>query len=205
MIYMDSKQNLNFLKPNKQSDQTWEQVFSETAKELFTNWTILANGTEYEIVEIEFYYDSPLDEHLDPFIYDDIRNRNLKFGTWFFHYSGVDITFGDDVRSRGGILIRGIYDKQGDRYVIGPLKTLLELLNRGVSVSSKNGIDLCLQKVFSTNDLDMVSDVRKGLDKSKKEKYPEEAKRLYRFVNKIKLIKEKDVKQYKQYYADIRS
>jgi hypothetical protein len=202
---MDSKQNLNFLKPNKQSDQTWEQVFSETAKELFTNWTILANGTEYEIVEIEFYYDSPLDEHLDPFIYDDIRNRNLKFGTWFFHYSGVDITFGDDVRSRGGILIRGIYDKQGDRYVIGPLKTLLELLNRGVSVSSKNGIDLCLQKVFSTNDLDMVSDVRKGLDKSKKEKYPEEAKRLYRFVNKIKLIKEKDVKQYKQYYADIRS
>ena len=204
-IFMDSNLNLDFLKPCKQSNQTWEQTFSDIAKELFTNWSILANGTEYEIVEMEFYYDSPLDKHLDAFIYDDKQKRNMRFGTWFFHYSGVDITFGDEMQSRGGILIRGIFDRQGNRYILGPLKTLLELLNGNVPVSSENGITLCLHRVVPSNDLNMVADVRKGLDKSKKEKNNEEAERPYRFVNNIQRIKIEDIKQYKQYYADFKS
>lgn len=198
---MDSNLNLDFLKPRKQSNQTWEQTFSDIAKELFTNWLILANGSEYEIVEMEFYYDSPLDYHSDAFIYDDKQNRNMKFGTWFFHYSGVDITFGDEKQSRGGILIRGIFSVNENRYIIGPLKTLLELLNGCVPISSTNGVKLSLVRTNNPNACEMVSNVRKGLDKSKKESHPKEAERQYRFVNNIKRI---DQKQYKQYYADFK-
>lgn len=124
------------------------ETFQEIAETLMWNYIIKKGNKRYAIVEIEFYLYTR--NHKDFITYP----RDLKAGRWFFHPSGVDITFeskditiesndsGNEVVILkenplfGGILIRGIYklpyiDDNGKehspKYVFGPHKCVDEL------------------------------------------------------------------------------
>lgn len=93
------------------------KYFIETADLLMNNYVISKHGIEYEIVEIEFYLFTP--EHPDVITYP----RDCIAGQWFFHQSGVDLTFTTTGKQFGGILIRGLRETKGERkQVFGPLK-----------------------------------------------------------------------------------
>ena len=110
-----------------------DELFQEIAKELMCNHIIQKRECQYEIVEIEFYYYSQ--EHQDVITYP----RKMEAGRWFFHPSGVDLTFASkgDIRLKdgkigndacfGGILIRGIQCKSNGEYIFGPLNCVYEL------------------------------------------------------------------------------
>ena len=107
------------------------EVFDEIANKLFRNYHIVKGDDTYEFLEIEFYFYSP--NHRDLITYP--RNGR-KPGMWFFHMSGVDITFGsndkegDNPLMYGGILIRSIFKTSGDKkYICGPMKCVDELFD----------------------------------------------------------------------------
>ena len=105
------------------------EIFKEIAVELFSNYHIQKGGRNYELLEIEFYFFS--NNHKDIITYP--RNSD-KPGMWFFHMSGVDITFGSkDQRNNnfyGGILIRSMIrtDVSEPLPISGPMKCVEELL-----------------------------------------------------------------------------
>ncbi|MEI7501369.1 MAG: hypothetical protein WCK84_13095 [Bacteroidota bacterium] len=181
----------------------WDKEFGRIAKILFNNYSIRSNDKRFDIIEVEFYYDSK--EHPDPFIYDKTE-RNKSRGNLFFHYSGVDITFGDETNNiRGGILIRAI--KDGDKYIIGPLKTMMALLNECPRMDSGKEFHFNLEpknlKDLSSIEPDQPT-IRKGLDKTKRDKYEDEATSKYRFIKSREEIEEKSgltPSQFKQYYG----
>ncbi len=91
------------------------KYFSETADLLMNHYVVSKHGMEYEIVEIEFYLFTP--EHPDVITYP----RVCDAGQWFFHQSGVDITFATTDKQFGGIHIRGLRETKGERkQVFGP-------------------------------------------------------------------------------------
>lgn len=112
--------------------------FDEIAKALFLNYQITRGNTVYEFLEIEFYYYKA--NHEDIITYP----RNLDAGMWFFHSSGVDITFeskcnnieeksslrkaGNDFF--GGILIRSLLKKDTNELICGPMKCTEELFDK---------------------------------------------------------------------------
>ena len=119
---------------NIKSTQTEiKKVFCVIANKLFRNYHIVKGENTYDFLEIEFYFYSP--NHRDLITYP--RNGR-KPGMWFFHMSGVDITFGtndkevDHPLMYGGILIRSIVKTQGDsstlpNYICGPMKCVDEI------------------------------------------------------------------------------
>ena len=116
--------------------------FTEIAETLMRNYVIKKGQKEYAIIEIEFYLYSP--SHRDYITYP----REIEAGRWFFHQSGVDLSFKSfnvkDIKkvenekqrfseaTFGGILIRGIYKldnsiKEEERYIFGPQNCVNEL------------------------------------------------------------------------------
>ena len=112
-----------------------QSSFTEIAKNMMRNYVIKkGEKRRFAIVEIEFYLYSK--EHPDYITYP----RKMDAGRWFFHQSGVDLTFkSKDIEYHkekykketyklknspvfGGILIRGLYDIQNDEYIFGPQK-----------------------------------------------------------------------------------
>lgn len=125
-----SETNLLLSKLNScpQTSEEIHKYFSEVAKLLMNNYVISKRGINYEIIEIEFYFFSK--KHQDIITYP----RGLKAGEWFFHQSGVDLTFESNTEQFGGILIRGIKrmiprDKGDSRplLILGPQKCVDEL------------------------------------------------------------------------------
>jgi hypothetical protein len=119
----------------KSTEDDIKDVFSEIAGELLCNYHIVKGENTYDFLEIEFYFYSP--NHRDLITYP--RNGR-KPGMWFFHMSGVDITFGtndkegDHPLMYGGILIRSIVKTQSDgsamsEYICGPMKCVDELFD----------------------------------------------------------------------------
>ena len=107
--------------------------FDSIAEELMCNHIIQKRSYQYEIAEIEFYFYSP--EYRDIITYP----RDIRAGRWFFHPSGVDLTFDsfgikyedawilDEDVHFGGILIRGLYRLNDKKYIFGPHKCVDEL------------------------------------------------------------------------------
>ena len=109
-----------------------QDSFPDIARNLMCNYTIKKGEKRFAIVEIEFYLFSK--EHPDYITYP----RKMDAGRWFFHQSGVDISFESDIELItkndkiiykvndnsifGGILIRGIYDIKNKTYIFGPQK-----------------------------------------------------------------------------------
>lgn len=90
--------------------------FEDIAKLLMNNCVISKLGICYEIVEVEFYLFSP--DHQDVITYP----RALSAGQWFFHQSGVDLTFESNIEHFGGILIRGLRNIETGQLTLGPQK-----------------------------------------------------------------------------------
>lgn len=123
-----------------------EEVFNEFmgfATSLMKNFQIEKGDNRYWMTDIEFYIYT--DSHRDIITYP----RNCEAGRWFFHASGVDISFQSKVELKehpkkrhmmpyltkdavfGGILIRGIVrDLTGVAPVDGPMKVCDELFNQ---------------------------------------------------------------------------
>lgn len=101
--------------------------FREIAEELMNGWCIRKGFEHYEIIEIEFYLYSKV-THKDDITY----KRQIEAGRWFFHQSGVDISFESDENSYGGILIRSIKNlntpySEKESYICGPLRCVYKL------------------------------------------------------------------------------
>jgi len=112
-------------------------VFREIAKDLFKNYHILKGTQKYFFVNIEFYFCNK--KHLDMITYP----RRLDEGKWFFHQSGVDLTFRSvysdygkkmvDVDKDfyfGGILVREVMKADSDEVFDGPYKCEWELFDK---------------------------------------------------------------------------
>ncbi|MDR0995019.1 MAG: hypothetical protein LBL81_01870 [Tannerella sp.] len=132
--------NLKTLLAEVKPEMTAEQVankFNEIANELFKYWHIEKGNDCYDFLEIEFYYYSK--EHPDYITYP----RDTKAGLWFFHPSGVDITFEsksdyEDGKDKpkaklddyfGGILIRSLLKNGTDIYT-GPQICVNEVFDK---------------------------------------------------------------------------
>lgn len=126
-----------------------EKKFQNLASILLHNVVIQKGNKKYRLTDIEFYFYCPT--HQDIITYP----RNSKAGEWFFHSSGVDLSFESNVPMRekastgklapcltsdsafGGILIRGIKhigcfsDHQEEKYKLnGPMKVCEELFDK---------------------------------------------------------------------------
>lgn len=115
------KDKLDLLGFNEPED--YGAFFQSIADILLNHVLIAKNERRYEITEIEFYLFSPT--HPDVIAYPRIFENG---GQWFFHQSGVDLSFKSDDIVFGGILIRGICEhKAGAQPIIGPLKCVYTL------------------------------------------------------------------------------
>jgi hypothetical protein len=98
--------------------------FKRIASEIMNDWILQIENKKYRITEIEFYLKH--DEHNDGYTHGHELQREM--GKWYFHGSGIDITFGNEC-SYGGILIRAIYNLDTHKYVYGPIKVVTEVLS----------------------------------------------------------------------------
>ena len=100
----------------------YQDVFSKYANKLMNEYCLKVDDKKYNLIEIEFYfYDK--ENHPDPYIY--CNEKQKECGKFYFHGSGMDITFGNGI-CYGGILIRSIMNEEG-QYINGSLKLLEEL------------------------------------------------------------------------------
>ena len=126
---------LKIIDANSTQDKI-NKVFNAIANKLFRNYHIVKGENTYDFLEIEFYLYSP--NHQDLITYP---RKSNKPGMWFFHMSGVDITFGsnpeenDNQLMYGGILVRSIIKTSGDKSTLqesticGPMKCVDELFD----------------------------------------------------------------------------
>ena len=107
-----------------------EKTFEEIANNLINNYYIKCNEKNYCFAEIEFYYYDK-DRYNQEWNEKTYPRTNKKAGQLFFHYSGVDICFDSNFANGrfGGILIRSLYDKTSNRFIMGPLLCVNEMLN----------------------------------------------------------------------------
>ena len=106
----------------KKNINNYQVVFSEYANKLMNEYCLKVDDKKYNLIEIEFYfYDK--ENHPDPYIY--CNEKQKECGEFYFHGSGMDITFGNGI-CYGGILIRSIMNEEG-QYINGSLKLLEEL------------------------------------------------------------------------------
>jgi 3-methyladenine DNA glycosylase Mpg len=111
-------ENLKQILSNGRGDDDYKELFSKIAEELIYRCHISAPEATYRIREIEFYYNSH--NHQDPTVYGIIqakhknglrmhrhKKRQSSQFTWFIHYRGIDIVFGEG-ETPAGILIRAV-------------------------------------------------------------------------------------------------
>ena len=100
----------------------YQDVFSKYANKLMNEYCLKVDDKKYNLIEIEFYfYDK--ENHPDPYIY--CNEKQKECGKFYFHGSGMDITFGNG-KCYGGILIRSIMNEEG-QYINGSLILLKKL------------------------------------------------------------------------------
>ena len=114
----------------KKNINNYQVVFSEYANKLMNEYCLKVDDKKYNLIEIEFYfYDK--ENHPDPYIY--CNEKQKECGEFYFHGSGMDITFGNRI-CYGGILIRSIMNQKGE-YINGSLILLEELFGDKIDKS----------------------------------------------------------------------
>lgn len=115
--------NIDFLRVEKET----EQEFLMIAEQLLNNCAIQNHESVYRLIDIEFYWTSP--KHKDDSTY---RRKHVdpNHGSWFFHYSGVDIAIKNEkIGGYGGILIRGVYSLKEKKAYNGPMICAMKLFS----------------------------------------------------------------------------
>ena len=108
----------------------YQDVFSKYANKLMNEYCLKVDDKKYNLIEIEFYfYDK--ENHPDPYIY--CNEKQKECGEFYFHGSGMDITFGNEI-CYGGILIRSIMNQKGE-YINGSLILLKKLFGDKIDKS----------------------------------------------------------------------
>lgn len=133
--------------------------FDKVSQKLMNETILYVNSKPYRIVELEYYlYNS---QHPDIFCHNN--EMQLKKSHWYFHrtgkfinsnykagtYKGLDITFGNDLDSYGGILIRSLQSLETDEVIEGPCKCvnlILKLCNVTNIKELVSNIDLNVYK-----------------------------------------------------------
>ena len=133
-ILLKGEQNMAVLKIDNSSSVPIQKSFDKIAEDLFNNYQLHVNNSIYRLVDIEFYYFSK--NHPD--IYAHKHKAQKESDHWYFHGSGIDITFGDG-NNHGGILIRAICEisdsANKDKYYIkdeyhGPVNVKTEICSK---------------------------------------------------------------------------
>lgn len=133
----EAKDLQDLLRIKKEEDVASQ--FKEIAEMLFQDFHIEKEGVRYDFLEVEFYFYN--EKHPDVITYP----RNTKAGEWFFHMSGVDISFQSEKKERegkevavfgGGILVRSILKKK-EQVIAGPYKCMDELFDKFDAFSTK--------------------------------------------------------------------
>ena len=120
-----------------------EKRFRECAEFLMKNCILKTKAQQYRFVELEFYKHSEK-KHPDNFCH--CEKPQLEFGKWYFHWAGIDITFGkknllnEKENVFGGILIRGIKKNKSGEYTSGPLNVLKEAMSNFGSITDENSV-----------------------------------------------------------------
>ena len=166
---MQSLKDLLQIVPTKNHSEWFQTI----AKVLLCNYHIETTIEKYRITEIEFYYYS--DTHKDETTYGYIKegfkykdrisrhkNAQRKQLSWFFHYSGIDIVFGNE-NNLGGILIRAIQNVNNLETLAGPLVVLIELLNQSADVEGNKPLLLRLIRIKDPYAYNLQSKKRVGL------------------------------------------
>lgn len=149
--------------------------FDRIADELMNKWILKVNNSRYRITEIEFYLKSRF--HNDSYTHGHEIQKTS--GQWYFHGSGIDITFGSE-EFFGGILIRGIYNVDNGTYINGPLKTVTELFGSFDSIFLKNFEFGLIPDVENKIEIDKpLKAPRVGLNPKKD---PDAFNKLYRYL-----------------------
>jgi hypothetical protein len=153
--------------------------FQRIANDLLNNWVLKVENALYRITEIEFYYKDEAGNHDDSYIHG--HELQKQKGKWYFHGSGIDITFGNS-KAYGGILIRAIYkvNKGEEKYCYGPLNCIVEIFSN-LSNIYKPEMSFCLipatQELFKKEK--PICAQRVGLNPDKN---PEMWNKYYRFL-----------------------
>ncbi len=137
---------------------------------LMNDLILLAGETCFRVLECEIYYYHQ-QRHEDIYLYGYkkplIANYQKKLLHWYFHYSGMDLTIGDNDQIIGGILIRSIQEEAKEP-ICGPLKSSLAILSAThTSVLGNEHSQIKLVSRPNSIVSRIVSSVRIGLDKTK--------------------------------------
>lgn len=155
-VYNTVNELLHALTPEYSMDNL-EEKFDEIAYYLM-NYTVLdINLKPYRITELEIYYHNPK-LHPDPYVHK--HPYQLANAQWYFHGSGLDITFGD--REKGiyaGVLIRGIKDLTREQW-------LMKIIEKGKI--NKEGIKQVMKDIYIDGPLNVVTEIFRTMGHVKK-------------------------------------
>ena len=98
----------------KESVEDLEGAFADIADALLNDFAISKGDKLYHFVELEFYH-----SFIDGTI---VYPRKADALQYFFHKSGMDLTFLSDENMFGGILVRAI--RCGNEFINGPYKVV---------------------------------------------------------------------------------
>lgn len=181
MNLLDKLKNIQIDKSNG------ENQFTYLAKMLMNETILRVGDNDYRIVEVEFYYYKN-GSHEDPFVHQD--DEQYQNGTWYFHGSGLDLTFGKEDQSKegqskndhiyGGILIRGICNIENDNFISGPLNVVKELFKSIGNVGS-HPIEFGISADSTLTEGKIIASPRVGLN-SKKDTNDKFHQKPYRFI-----------------------
>jgi len=177
-----SKDVLQVLTGEYSLDQL-QAKFDEIANFLMNASVLKVNNVTYRITELEMYYNDN-SSHVDPYIH--MHKNQLQSAEWYFHGSGLDITFGNDNKENNiyaSLLIRGIKNLESGKYIDGPLNVVTELFSKMGKVYKENQVFHLLPYTYEDKEIPAKS-TRVGLNK-KEEDEDNYIDRLYRYIIEI--------------------
>jgi len=140
-----------------------EGSFNRIASGLMNEYVLKVENTQYRITEIEFYYRN--NSHNDNYIHEHPFQKTK--GKWYFHGSGIDITFGSE-EAFGGILLRAVYNLNSGKYIYGPINIISEIFSNIESVFETNlSFGFVSTKVGQLNYEKPIQAPRVGLNSNK--------------------------------------
>lgn len=160
-------------------EESLEKHFIRIAYLLLNKVILIVDENQYRLTEIEFYFFNATC-HEDPYIHKD--EMQLNPNQWYFHGSGLDITFGDGI-NYGGVLIRGIKQLNcGDQgFTNGPLRVVKEVF-RSFGNICINDHKLHLSKAIQLDEVLVMRSARVGLKDKNDNNAGRYKEKKYRFL-----------------------